>query len=69
MILNSLPAPYSSFRETVKYSRETLSLEEVLLTLWPKQILAQPLSEFAEGLSVQRKFNKPGSWKKRSNKE
>ncbi|CAM8959845.1 unnamed protein product [Rhodiola kirilowii] len=64
MILNSLPSSYSTLVETMKYSKDTLTLEEVLVALKQKQIEAKASGEAADGLVAQGKFHKNPSQKK-----
>ncbi|CAM8912019.1 unnamed protein product [Rhodiola kirilowii] len=66
MILNALPPSYHSFVETMKYSRDSLSLEEVISALKSKQIERNSSSSTVEGLSVHMKFDKKNFQKKAS---
>ena len=64
MILNALPKSYSSLVDTLKYGRETLSLEDVQVALKAKELESKPdRKQAAEGLNVQGKSKKSGKSK------
>ncbi|CAM8984589.1 unnamed protein product [Rhodiola kirilowii] len=64
MILNALPPSYSTFVDTMKYSRETLSMEDVLAALKQKQMEQKPKKEIADGLVAHGGFQKRNFQKK-----
>ena len=75
-LLNSLPRPYEQLKDTLKYGRETLSLEEVVSAVYSKELDLKTSSKVskssAEGLNVRgrpdkRNSNDKGRDKSRSN--
>ncbi|CAM8987589.1 unnamed protein product [Rhodiola kirilowii] len=64
MILNALPLSYAIFVDTMKYSRETLSMEDVLAALKQKQLEQKPKREVADGLVAHGGFQKRNFQKK-----
>ena len=67
MLLCSLPSSYTNFRDSILYSRDTLTLNEVYEALHSKEKMKLmvsgdgPSSSQAEGLSVRGRTNEKGS--------
>ncbi|KAJ9688953.1 hypothetical protein PVL29_014555 [Vitis rotundifolia] len=54
LVLKSLPSLYSNFKETMKYSRKTLTLEEVQFALRSKELELKKKGSNGEGLSIRK---------------
>ncbi|RVW97586.1 Retrovirus-related Pol polyprotein from transposon TNT 1-94 [Vitis vinifera] len=52
LVLKSLPGLYSNFKETMKYGRKTLTLEEVQSALRSKELELKKKGSNGEGLSI-----------------
>ncbi|KAJ9697688.1 hypothetical protein PVL29_007014 [Vitis rotundifolia] len=58
LVLNSLPSSYSSFKETMKYGRQTLTLEEVQYALRSKELELKKEESNGEGLFIRGRLDK-----------
>jgi len=60
ILLNSLPDSYKNMKTTIKYGKESLSLEDVLVALRSRDLETkkEQKSCFFEGLYVKEKSNK-----------
>ena len=58
LVLKSLPGLYSNFKETMKYGRKTLTLEEVQSALRSKELELKKKGSNGEGLSIRGRSDK-----------